>query len=175
MHRFWRFGLPAFLLIIAVPSGFSQLRTNSDYSYDRINTEKTYFILHDAGAAEFAWASEWTYATVDSNSEKAAMFLWRFKDGSIAYSEQTELLDNMGKNRGFLLTSRSANLEDIHRKKIQPLTRNNYPIKVELWVGQINDSTGYAPEFLGETLCFDAQSIEPDRQYYFSSCESEGK
>lgn len=175
MHRFWKFGLLAFSFIVIVPSAFSQLRTNSDYSYDRINPEKTYFILHDTGAAEFAWASEWTYSAVDSNSEKAAMFIWHFKDGSKAYSLQTDLLDNMGKNRSFLITSRSSSLEDIHRKQIQPLTRDNYPTKVELWIGGIKDSTGYSPEFLGEALCLSAQSIESNRQYFFSSCDSEGK
>jgi len=122
-----RLGLLAILLGVAIASGYPQLRNLSDYSYDRINTEKTYFLLHDSGAADFAWASEWTYATVHSNSEKAAMFLWRFRDGSTAYSLLVEHIDHIGKGMGFLLTNRSSNLEDIKRKPIQPLTRNNYP------------------------------------------------
>jgi hypothetical protein len=171
MRHFLGFGLIAFLLIVAVPSGFSQLRNNSDYWQDRINTDKTYFILHDTGAAEFAWVSEWTYATVQSNEEKAAMFLWRFKDGSTAYSQLAERIDDMGKSTGFLRTGRSSNLEDIHRKHIQPLSRSNYPIKLELWIGEINDSTGFSPESLGEAVCLDAQSIEPNHKYQFSPCQ----
>ena len=170
MRRFVGFGLVAFLVHAAVIAGFSQLRNVSEFSQDRINTEKTYFMLHDTGAAEFAWASEWTYATVDGNEEKAAMFLWRFKDGSTAYSKAAECIGDMGKSTGFLLTGQSTDLEDIHRKHVQPLSRNNFPVKIELWIGKISDSSGYSPESLGEALCLGARSIEPNRKYQFSAC-----
>jgi hypothetical protein len=163
----------SFLLNIAAPSGFSQLWNNSEFWQDRINTDKTYFVLHDTGEAEFGWASEWTNTTVMNNEEKSAMFLWHFKDGTIAYSLLEKHIGNIGRNAGFLLTKQSSNLEDIHRKPIQPLTRNNYPVKVELWIGKVEDSTGFVPEFMGEAVCLDSQSIEPNRQYHFSGCQPE--
>jgi hypothetical protein len=156
---------------IAIPSGFSQLWNNSEYFRDRINTENTYFILHGTGEAEFGWASEWTNDTVMSNQNRSAMFLWHFKDGTVAYSLQEQYIGDIGKNSGFLLTAKSSNLEDPHRNRIQPLTQDNYPVKVELWIGNVDDSTGFAPEFLGEAVCLDAQSIEPDHQYFFSGCQ----
>ena len=170
MRYLTRAAFLAFLLNVTVLPGFSQLWNNSEYSRDRVNTDQTYFILHDTGAAEFAWASEWTNSTVMNNEEKSAMFLWHFKDGTIAYSLQEQFIGDIGKNAGFLLTGQSPNLENIHRKPIQPLTRTNYPVKVELWIGAVGDSTGFSPEFAGETICLDAQSIEPNRKYLFSSC-----
>ena len=161
----------AFLLTVTVSSGFSQLRNNSEYWEDRINTEETYFVLHDTGEAEFAWASEWTNTTVQINEEKSAMFLWHFKDGTIAYSLQEEFIGDIGMHTGYLLTSQASNLEDIHRKHIQPLARNNYPVKVELWIGEIEESKGYSPELLGAAVCIDLQSIELNSKYYFDSCK----
>jgi len=160
----------AFLLNVAAPSGFSQLWNFSEYLYDRIDTDQTYFMLHDTGTAEFAWASEWTNETVQNNEYRSAMFLWHFKDGTTAYSLQQQFIGDIGKNAGFWVTAQSQHLEDIHRNQIQPLTRNNYPVKLELWIGEIEDSTGYSPELLGEAVCLDAQSIEPDRKYHFSGC-----
>jgi hypothetical protein len=171
MHRFRGVLFIAFLFYVAAPSGVSQLRNMSEYFQDRINTDQTYFMLHDSGSADFAWASEWTNTTVQNNEDKSAMFLWHFKDGTIAYSLQEEFIGDIGKNGGFLLTDQSSNLEDVHRKPIQPLTRDNYPVKVELWVGEIADATGFSPELMGEAVCFDAQSIESNRKYHFHSCQ----
>jgi hypothetical protein len=171
MRRLMKVFPLAFLLTVTASSGFSQLRNNSEYWQDRINTDETFFVLHDTGEAEFAWASEWTNSTVQVNEEKSAMFLWYFKDGTKAYSLQVELIGDIGMREGYLLTSRSSNLEDIHRNHIQPLTRNNYPVKVELWIGEIGESTGYSPELQGEAVCLDAQSIELNRKYYFKSCQ----
>jgi hypothetical protein len=160
-----------FLLDITAASAFSQLWNISDYLHDRINIDQTYFILHDTDTAEFAWASEWTNDTVQNNENRSAMFLWHFKDGTLAYSLQQQFIGDIGKNAGFLVTAQSQHLEDIHRNQIQPLSRNNYPVKVELWIGQVGDSTGFSPEFLGEAVCLSAQSIGLDRKYHFSSCQ----
>lgn len=164
----------AFLLNVAAPSVFSQLWNFSDYLQDRINTDQTYFILHDTGTAEFGWASEWTNETVQNNEYMSAMFLWHFKDGTTAYSLQQQFIGDIGKNAGFLVTAQSEHLEDIHRNQIQPLSRDSYPVKVELWIGEVADTTGYSPEFMGEALCLNAQSIEPDRKYHFSGCSPRG-
>ncbi len=163
----------AFLILLINSSGFSQLRNNSEYLQDSINTDKTYFVLHDTGVAEFWWASEWTNASVDLYSDKSAIFLWHFKDGSKSYSLQEQEIGEIGKNSGFLLERKSSNLEDIHRKSIQPLTRNNYPVKVELWIGKVGESPGFSPEIMGAALCLAAQpqSIEYNHPYHFSSCE----
>jgi hypothetical protein len=37
----------AFFLTAAAPSGFSQLRNNSEYWKDRINTEQAYLVLRN--------------------------------------------------------------------------------------------------------------------------------
>jgi hypothetical protein len=173
MSRFMGAALLVFLMNAMNPSGFSQLRNNSEYLQDGINTDKTYFVLQDTGAAEFGWASEWTNASVDLYSDKSAMFLWHFKDGSKSYSLQELEIGEIGRNSGFLLARKASNLEDIRRKNIQPLTRNNYPVKVELWIGKVGDSTGFSPEILGAAVCLNAQaqSIEYNRPYRFSSCD----
>jgi hypothetical protein len=168
----------AFLLSFLIgifPSAFSQLRNLSEYTQDCINKDKTYFTLNDKGAAEFGWASEWTHVTANAEEGKAAIFIWHFKDGSKAYSLQAEDIGDIGKNAGYLLSMKSANLEDSHRKKIQPLTRDNYPVKVELWIGEINDSAGFSPETLGDAVCFVAPSIEFNRSYHFSDCPAAEK
>jgi hypothetical protein len=162
--------LVCFLFCIAVPAAFAQLWNLSEYFKDRINTEQTYFILHDAGTAEFGWASEWTNDTVMNNEHKSAMFLWHFKDGTTACSLQQEFIGDIGKNAGFLVTGKASHLEDIHRKQIQLLSLDNYPLKIELWIGKMEDSEGYSPELKGEELCFGAQSIESNHKYYFSAC-----
>ena len=171
MHHLMRAVLLVFLLSAATLSGFSQLWNHSEYIQDRINTDQTYFILHETGGAEFGWASEWTNETVMNYEEKSAIFLWHFTDGTIAYSLQEQFIGDIGKNSGFLITAQSSNLEDIRRKEIQPLSRSNYPVKVELWIGEVGDSTDFSPEFLGEAVCLDAQSIEPDLKYHFSGCQ----
>ena len=162
-----------FLILLTNSSAFSQLRNNSEYTHDGINLDKTYFVLRDTGAAEFGWASEWTNASADFYADKGAMFIWHFKDGSKAYSLQEQEIGEIGKNSGFLRERKSSNLEDIHRKNVQPLTRNNYPVKVELWIGEIGDAKGFSPEIFGAAICLNskAETIEYNHPYHFSSCE----
>jgi hypothetical protein len=175
MRRYKRAVLLMLLVGILSPFAISQLRNLSEYSRDCINTAQTHFVLHDTGAAEFGWASEWTHTTANANDGKSAIFIWHFKDGSKAYSEQGDGIGEIGKNSSYLLTNASSNLEDIHRKKIQPLTLNNYPVKVELWIGEIGNSAGYSPEILGDEACFKASSIEYNTSYKFSSCRANEK
>jgi hypothetical protein len=167
--------LIVFLMTAMSSSGFSQLRNLSEYLQDCINVEKTYFILRDTDVTEFGWASEWTHVTANATEGKAAIFLWHFKDGSKAYSLQVEDIGDIGKNSGYLLANKSANLEDVHRKKIQPLTRNNFPVKVELWIGTIENEAGYTLETLGDAACFNESKIENNRTYHFSECPAAGK
>jgi hypothetical protein len=171
MHRLMRAASFAFLLNVAIPSGFPQLRNLSEYSQDRINTDKTYFMLQEKDAADFVWASEWSHVTANAYPEKMAMFLWHFKDGSKAYSQQGDLIGDLGQMTGYLLTNQSANLEDVRRKKIQPLSRSNYPVKLELWIGVVENSTGFTQEMLVDAACFDANSIEYNRPYHFANCK----
>jgi hypothetical protein len=165
----------SFLLTAMSLSGFSQLRNLSEYSQDCINADKTYFIFRDSGAPEFGWASEWTHVTANATEGKSAIFLWHFRDGSKAYSLQAEDIGEIGKNSGYLLANKSFNLEDVHRKKIQPLTRNNYPVKVELWIGKIENETGYTLEMQSDEACLNDSTIENNRTYHFSECASAGK
>ena len=158
------------LLNAAGSFGFAQLRNNSSYEKDRINTEQTRFTLHEANAADFVWASEWTHYTAYDYPEKVIIFLWHFKDGSKAYSRQGDVLDEAGKGSAYLMTEKSSTLEDKNRKKIQPMTRTNYPVKVELWLGKAEVQTGYETEILVDTACFDAPSVEYNRAYSFSAC-----
>lgn len=164
-----------FLMAAMCSSGFAQLRNLSEYLQDCINADKTYFILRDTGTPEFGWASEWTHVTANAIEGKAAIFVWHFKDGSKAYSLQAEDIGDIGKNAGYLLASKSSNLEDVHRKKIQPLTRNNFPVKVELWIGKIENATGYILESLGHAACFNESTIENNRTYHFSECPAAEK
>jgi hypothetical protein len=156
-------------LIAANPAGFAQLRNISEYAQDRINHDQTYFILHDTGAADFGWASEWTLNTSVDYSEKSAVFVWHFKDGSKGYTQQAEDIGDIGQNLGYLVSRKAANLEDARRKPIQPMTRNNFPVKVELWVAEVGDA-GFSPKILIDSACLEAQAIEPNRTYNFSSC-----
>jgi hypothetical protein len=158
-------------LNLASPLGFSQLRNLSEYSQDCINKEKTYFTLQEKDVADFGWASEWTHTTAYAQPDKAAMFIWHFKDGSKAYTQQGDLLGDAGQATGYLMSDRSSNLENAQRKKIQPMSKTNYPVKVELWIGEIGDSKGFSPESLVDTACFDANSIEYDRRYNFADCQ----
>lgn len=159
-----------FLVSILSPFANSQLRNFSQYNRDRINTDQTRFVLHDTGEAEYVWVSEWNHATAYAYDGKSAIVVWHFKDGTKAYSQQGEGVGEFGKTTGYLITDTSPYLEDIHRKKIQPLTRDNIPVKIELWIGEIVDSTGYVPEFKGDEACFQAAAIEYEISYYFSEC-----
>jgi hypothetical protein len=157
------------LLICANPPGFSQLRHISPYSGDRIHADQTYFVLKDANTAAFAWASEWTQGTAIDYSEKHPFFVWHFKDGSKAYSRFGIDFGDIGISLDYLLSKESGNLEDQKQNKIQPMTRTNYPVKVELWIGEEQD--GFKPETRVDAVCFDGQSIEYGRVYHFSDCK----
>jgi hypothetical protein len=161
--------LLALCFMIARPAAFSQLRNTSEYSQDRINTEETFFVLHDQGAADFGWASEWTmYSSIDYE-EKCAMLMWHFKDGSKGYAMQAKDIGETGRGIGYFISGKSSNLQDVNRKPIQPMTRSNYPVKLELWIGEIGE-TGFSPKVLIDTACFDGQAIQPNRAYHFSAC-----
>jgi hypothetical protein len=150
--------------------GICQLRNMSEYNVDRINTDRTHFVLHDSGEAEFVWSSEWTTATAYANDDKDAIVIWIFKDGTKAYSKQGDGVGEFGKTTGYLITDQSSTLEDIHGGKIQPLTLENYPVKVELWIGEIVKDTGYSPEVKGDEACFNAPGIRYNISYNFSGC-----
>jgi hypothetical protein len=154
----------------ATPSGMAQLRNLSPYQLDRINTEHTYFVIKDENNVGFAWASEWTFMTVNTYPEKQAFFVWHFKDGSKAYSRQGENIGDAGQITGYLLTDEASSLESIEHKKIQPINRTNYPTKVELWIGEVENQTPYKPEMLVDRACFDVQSIESGRTYSCTVC-----
>ena len=162
----------AVLLSVAIPPGIAQLRNLSEYSQDCIVADKTYFVWRDAGSADFGWTSQWTHTTANAYPEKKAMYVWKFKDGSKAYSQQADfLVGDLGQATGYVITGQSATLEDAHRKKIQPITAANYPVEVELWIGEIDDSAGYAPENLLDTVCFNAQNIRSNESNHFSRCK----
>jgi len=158
--------------IAARATAFCQLRNASEYSQDRINTDGTYFVLRDEAAADFGWASEWTmYSSIDY-SEKCAMLVWHFKDGTKGYSMQAEDIGETGRSIGYFISGKSSNLQGANSKPIQPMTRSNYPVKVELWIGEIGE-TGFSPKVLIDSACFDTKAIEPNRAYHFSMCKQE--
>jgi hypothetical protein len=47
---------------------------------------------------------------------------------------------------------------------------DNYPVKIELWIGEIDDATGYKPETKGDEACFEAPEITYNDPHYFSDC-----
>jgi hypothetical protein len=160
----------AAVLLVAINSlSFCQLRNISPYSADRINTDKTYFVLKDATTAGFGWASEWTQGTVQDFSEKHPFFVWHFKDGSKAYSRHDGYFGDLGQGLGYLLANESASLETATKDKIQPLTSINVPVRVELWLGE--DQAGLKPETHIDTACFEEEKIESGRVYHFSDCK----
>jgi hypothetical protein len=120
------------MLCVPGPCGFAQLRYNSDYSVDRVNTEQTSFLLKDSGAAEYHCASEWTTLTVQTNLTRTVFFIWHFKDGTKGFARQVEYVGDIGVRTEFLMTHSFADLEDQKGKKIQPMTRDNYPESVEI-------------------------------------------
>lgn len=162
------------LLCAAIPSGLSQLRNLSEYSVDCFHLNQTSFVLRDNETAEFRWASEWTHMTAYAHPEKKAIFIWKFKDGSKGYSNQGDFfIGDLGKAMGYLITGQSADLEDIQCKKIQPMSLSNYPVTLELWIGEIDESKGYVPEALLDRVCFDKQVIRLNEPNYFSRCKAE--
>jgi hypothetical protein len=161
-------------LITALPLAYSQLRMHSPYEQDRINPDQTGFTLHDNGTVDFQWTSEWTEMTAQSYNDEIAIFVWHFKDGTKAYSRQGELVADFGKNTAYLLTQKASALEDASSNKIQPLTKTNFPTKVELWIGSITESKTYAPKSMVDYLCFPSSEIEPNHTYHFSDCPQAG-
>jgi hypothetical protein len=150
----------------------TQLRNLSNYGQDCINTDQTYFILQDTGVAEYVWASEWTHLTANNFPESMVMLIWHFKDGSKAYSQVIEQLGEAGGIAGYLLSGKSTDLKDVQGKSIQPMTRENYPVKIELCVGDFIESKGFKPDTLIDTACLNAQKIDVNHRYYFTQCES---
>ena len=148
----------------------SQLRYNSEYSQDRINTEETSFALRKSGAADYRCASEWTTATVQAYLNDTVVFLWHFKDGSKAFARQAEYVGDIGKLTDFLVCNQAATLEDKRGKKIQPLTRDNPPVRVEVWIGTFSEAEGYSPAMLIDKACVDLQDLEYDQVYRFKDC-----
>jgi hypothetical protein len=170
-HMFRMIGMVGVvLLLVAVnPLSFCQLRNISPYSTDQIDTDRTYFVMKDAATAGFAWASEWTQGTVQDFAEKHALFVWHFKDGSKAYSRHGGYFGDLGQGVPYLLANESANLETATKDKIQPLTSTNFPVKVELWLGE--DQPGLKPETHIDSACFGEEKIESGRVYHFSECK----
>jgi hypothetical protein len=160
------------ILIFAVTQpGFSQLRNLSPYSWDCINRDGTYFVLHETGTADYHWSSEWTHMTVNAYADGVILFVWHFKDGTKAYARQGESVGDLGQITGYLVTDQSQNLQDVHGGKIQPMTRENYPVKVELWIGQIGDTAGFTPGTLFDAVCLNAQTVDYGRPYHFGDCQ----
>jgi hypothetical protein len=172
MHRLVGIVSFSFLLLITGSPGFSQLRSPSEYNRDRINTENTYFVLYDSNEAEFGWASEWTQTTARTYEEKVVLFSWHFKDGSVAYTQQGEHVGDIGMITKYLLTDKSENLKDLHGNSVQPLTLGNFPVKVELWMGTVEDASGFKPELLVDAVCCDSQNIQHGYAYYFYDCSN---
>jgi hypothetical protein len=162
-----------FLLSTLVPAGFSQLRMHSEFVEDRINLEHTYFVLYKSGEAGFGWGSEWTEDTVQIFEDKNAMFLWHFKDGTVAYTRQGVYVGDFGMLHPYIMTEESKTLKDVHNNPVQPLTLDNYPIKIELWVGTAGDEVDFKPETRIDSVCTDQKKIEFGYAYYFYGCEED--
>jgi hypothetical protein len=176
MSRGIRAGFILCLLFAIAASGICQLRNLSNYGQDCINTDKTYFILRDTGSAEFGWASEWTHISANNFPDKMAMVIWHFKNGLKAYSRVIEVLGDAGGSTGYLLTGKSADLQDINGKNIQPMTLDNYPVKIELCLGDFVESTGFSPDTLIDTACLETKNIDYNATYHFTQCSpSSGK
>ena len=160
-----------FILNAAVPLASGQLRLPSEYYSDRINIEQTYFVLYDAQTAGFGYSSEWTDATAYNFAAKNIILVWHFKDGSTAYSIMEHALGDLGQHTDYLVTEESGNLLDKSYRSIQPLTLENFPVKLELWIGAAEDQAGFNTEELIDTVCFGESAIEYGYGYYFSPCQ----
>jgi hypothetical protein len=159
------------MTLAAGPFAFSQLRNTSPYVNDRINIENTWFVIYEPNEAGFGWASEWTQTTARNHAEGNALFKWHFKDGSVAFTEQVQLVGDIGMYLPYLLKEEAETLKDVHGKPVQPLTLDNYPVKIELWIGTPGESADFKPAILVESLCFNEESIEYGYAYYFYGCE----
>src|SRR5579859_79098 len=83
----------AFVLVAATaPLAYSQ----SPYTQDRIDTDRTTFILYDQpqNSQAFGWASQWTSATVQTYGSKNVIFKWYFTDRTVAYMFNSNYLDD---------------------------------------------------------------------------------
>jgi hypothetical protein len=161
------------VLCSATVSVHAQLRMHSPYDYDRINTTGTWFLLHETGKAEFTWASEWTQQTAYAFSDLSAIFVWHFKEGMKAYSRQGEFVGDFGRLTRYDLKQNQSELVDMNHHEIQPMNRNNFPVKLELWIGEVSETSGFDPQMLVHQVCFDASGIEYGRQYQFNDCPVE--
>jgi len=158
-----------FLFNAVASSGFSQLRMPSPYFQDRINWEATHFVLHDDNSAGFGWASEWTQETALTFDRTTAIFLWHFKDGSGAYAKQGDYISDFGMLRNYFAKEEASELKDGKGKPVQPMTLKNYPVKIELWIGTADETTGFTTETLVDAACFESDTIEYGNEYHFSS------
>lgn len=165
-------GIAFFSLLIhlAGHAGFSQLRSPSEYNQDGINLDNTYFVLYKSKEADYGSASQWTQSTARTYADKAAFLKWHFKDGSVAYVSQSDHVGDIGMISQYLLTDESATLTDDKGKPVQPMTLDNYPVKVELWMGAPGGSSAFNPEILVDAACSDQKSIQYGYAYYFSAC-----
>ena len=159
------------LLILTIGySAFSQLRSPSEFNRDGINLENTYFVLYESGEASYGWASQWTQSTARTYEDKIAIFKWYFKDGSVAYARQGNQVGDIGMITKYLLTDETEKLKDIAGNDLQPMTLENYPARVELWMGEPDGPSGFKPEILVDAVCNDQESIRHGYAYYFSGC-----
>jgi hypothetical protein len=159
------------LLILAISySGFSQLRSPSEYNRDGINLENTYYVLYESDGASYGWASQWTQSTARTYEDKIAIFKWYFKDGSLAYARQGNRVGDIGMITKYLLTDEAGKLKDIEGNDLQPMTLENYPVRVELWIGSQDGQAGFKPEILVDAVCNDQESIQYGYAYYFAGC-----
>lgn len=170
MHGITRIALLTVVLLAAGFAGFAQLRSPSEYNRDGVNLDNTWFVLYDSKEADYGWASEWTQTTARTYAEKSALFKWYFKDGSVAYTRQGEQIGDIGMITKYLLTDESENLKDIHGNPVQPLTLDNFPVKLELWMGTVENQADFKPEILIDAVCNDQKSIEYGYAYYFQGC-----
>ena len=174
MGRLIKIVFLVFLFTAVTSSGFSQLRMPSQYFQDRINPEATYFVLYDENRAGFGWASEWTQETARAYEGKTAIFLWHFKDGSKAYAKQGDNIGDFGMIKNYYAMDEASKLLDVKGKPVQPMTLENYPVRIELWIGTADANTGFTTETLLDTVCFESRIIEYGQKYYFSSCNGVG-
>jgi hypothetical protein len=170
MKRIIRVVLFSFLVHMAGYGAFSQLRSPSEYNRDGIDLEYTYFVIYEGDEAGYGWASQWTQSTARTYADKVAFFKWHFKNGTVAYSRQGKHVGDIGMITKYLLTDESEKLVDVEGNAVQPMTLENYPVKVELWMGDSDQPNRFEPELLVDAACTDQESIQQGYAYYFSGC-----
>lgn len=151
-------------------SGYSQLRSPSEYNQDGIDLENTYFALYESEGAYYGWASQWTQTTARTYEDRIAFFKWYFKDGTVAYTQQGAKIGDIGMITKYLLTEEAAKLKDVEGKDLQPMTLDNFPVKIELWIGASEEPEGFKPEILVDVACNKRQTIKNEYAYYFAGC-----